>query len=534
MTAAKKYFTNALLMTAVALVMRLVSVAFNVFVSRRLGADGMGLLALVSSAYGFAVTFATSGISLAVTRMTAECVLVAAPGDSPQKLRRVMSATVKYCVFFGVTGGLFLFFGADFIGTRLLGDASTVRCLRLLSFTLLPTSLCSALSGYFSACRRVWKNAFSDLTGQILKIFLTSALLAAALPQRSDRALIAVVGGGAVAEAASFFVSLVLYIRDRRRYFAAAPVPRTSKAADTAHTELSADSPRDAARSLCGAALPVALSSYLRSGLVTLEHMLIPYALRRSGSTYTQSLSSYGVVHGMAMPVIMFPYAVIGPFSSLLVPELSESRARGQTARIRHIADCVFRVTLLFGVGVSGIMVSFSHELGELLYHSEEAGYYIRMLAPVIPVMYLDTAVDSMLKGLGEQLFCMRVNIADAALSVAMVWFLVPRLGVAGYAATVVITEVFNASVSIWKLLTVADVKPRLLSWTMRPVIASVLSATAVRFLIDYIQRLYRADGVISCSLFITAAVAMYVFMLAATDSVNGGDAAYIRKIFTE
>ena len=51
MTAAKKYFTNALLMTAAALVMRLVSVAFNVFVSRRLGADGMGLLALVSSAY---------------------------------------------------------------------------------------------------------------------------------------------------------------------------------------------------------------------------------------------------------------------------------------------------------------------------------------------------------------------------------------------------------------------------------------------------------------------------------------------------
>ena len=82
MTAARKYFYNAILMTAVSLLMRAVSVSFNVFVTGRLGADGMGLLTLVSSAYGFAVTFATSGISLAVTRMTAETVLTADGGEA--------------------------------------------------------------------------------------------------------------------------------------------------------------------------------------------------------------------------------------------------------------------------------------------------------------------------------------------------------------------------------------------------------------------------------------------------------------------
>lgn len=528
MKAAKQYFYNAFLMTGAALLMRAVSVAFNVYVTGKLGADGMGLLTLVSSAYGFAITFATSGISLAVTRMTAETVLTAPRGEAEKRLGYVMRTSVIYCLFFGIVGGVALYFGADYIGGVLLGDARTVGCLRLLSFTLPPTALTSALAGYFNACRRVYKNAVSDFCGQVLKIMLTATLLSFFLPTGIEYMLVAVIGGGAVAEAASFVVALCLYLQDRRRHFS-----KTAGGDGAVGTELSADTAGAAARSLAGAALPVALSSYLRQGLVTVEHILIPKALRLSGKSYTESLSSYGTLHGMVMPVIMFPYAVIGPFSSLLVPELSESRARGQHARIRHIANSVFRTTLIFGVGIAGLLMTFSNELGMMLYNSAEAGRYIRMIAPVIPVMYLDTAVDSMLKGLGEQLFCMRVNIIDSALSVVLVWTLVPRLGVSGYAATIIISEVFNASLSIWKLLTVADVTPRIFSWLLRPMIASTLASAAIRFTINFVPRFYRADGVLPTVLMMVSSAALYLMILVLTDTVTVGDVRYVRRVFS-
>ena len=68
----RQYFYNALLMTAVALLMRTVTVSFNVYVSNRVGAEAMGLLSLIGSIYGFAVTLATSGIHLATVRTVAE------------------------------------------------------------------------------------------------------------------------------------------------------------------------------------------------------------------------------------------------------------------------------------------------------------------------------------------------------------------------------------------------------------------------------------------------------------------------------
>lgn len=528
MRAAKQYFYNAMLMTGAALLMRAVSVAFNVYVMGKLGADGMGLLTLVSSAYGFAVTFATSGISLAVTRMTAETVLTA-PADARQRrLGYVMRTAVCYCLFFGIVGGAVLFFGADYIGGILLGDERTVRCLRLLAFTLPPTALTSALSGYFNACRRVYKNALSDFCGQVLKIMITSAGLSLLLPSGLEYSLIAVIGGGAVAEAASFFVSFALYLSDRRRHNG-----ENVTGGEGGKTELSADTAKAAARSLSGAALPVAFSSYLRSGLVTVEHILIPKALRIYGCGYTESLASYGTLHGMVMPVIMFPYAIMGPFSSLLVPELSESRARGQKKRIRHIADSVFRATLIFAVGVSGLLMTFSRELGLSLYGSEEAGRYIRMIAPVIPIMYLDTAVDNMLKGLGEQLFCMRVNIIDSALSVGLVWLLVPRFGISGYAATIIISEVFNASLSIWRLLTVADVTPHVFTWLLRPLLSSLLASSAIRFVINFVPRLYRAEGLVPTALMMMATAALYLMLLVVTDTLTVNDAKYMKHVLS-
>ena len=69
---AKQIFWNALLLTAASLLIRTVSVSFQVYISNRAGAEAMGLFSLMSGVYGFALTLATSGIHLGVTRVVAD------------------------------------------------------------------------------------------------------------------------------------------------------------------------------------------------------------------------------------------------------------------------------------------------------------------------------------------------------------------------------------------------------------------------------------------------------------------------------
>ena len=83
----REFIKNACFLSISALVMRTVAVSYNAYLVRTIGAEGMGLFALVGSLYGFAVTFATSGVQLAVTRLVSETLGRGEPSSARAALR---------------------------------------------------------------------------------------------------------------------------------------------------------------------------------------------------------------------------------------------------------------------------------------------------------------------------------------------------------------------------------------------------------------------------------------------------------------
>jgi len=467
------FFVNVLLLVLVNLTMRTVSVSFNAYVSVKIGAEGMGLLTLVMSLYGLSVTLASSGVNLAAVRLTAEAAALGEGGNSasrygPLKVSSVMGACIVYSLLFGVTTALLLFFGSSFIGRVLLGDVRTVPSLRVLALSLPPIALSSALAGYFTGMRKVYKNALVSLIEQGIKIFLTVAGLLILAPAGLEYACLAVVGGAALAEGASLLTAVLLYVADKGR--------RRGERGGTASF------PKHFS-AVAKTALPVAVGAYARQGLLSAEHMAIPWGLRKSGASSGEALADYGTLHGMVFPFLLFPSAVLSAFSVLLVPEVAGCAARGEKKRICRISRAVLRGALLFGIGMAGIFAGFAWEFGLGLYDSPEAAKQIRLLAPLVPVMYLDSAVDGILKGLGEQLHSMKINLLDSAVSLVLVLFLVPRIGLSGYIVTVFVCEVMNASLSIFHLLNVIGLRCRVWRWVFSPLLSVILAVSTVRFL---------------------------------------------------
>ena len=171
-----------------------------------------------------------------------------------------------------------------------------------------------------------------------------------------------------------------------------------------------------------------------------------------------EALASYATIHGMAIPLVLWPAAILTSFAGLLVPEVAESRSAEQYGHITRAMKKAITGALLFSAAAAAVIASSADALGMLIYRSEEVGRYLKLLAPLIPVMYLDSVVDAFLKGLGKQVYCMGVNIADAALAVLLVRLLLPRMGAIGYLPVIYITEIFNFLLSAGRLF--ALVKP--------------------------------------------------------------------------
>ena len=169
----------------------------------------------------------------------------------------------------------------------------------------------------------------------------------------------------------------------------------------------------------------------------------------------------------MSLPILLFPAALIAVIADLIVPELTEAQVQGRLRGLGYMLERLYRLGLFFSMAVAGACFFFAHPLGELIYSEPAAGQYIRLLAPLVPIMYMDTLVDGMLKGVGEYRANMRYNIIDAATGLLLVWLLLPRYGVAGYLFSISATELLNFALSAARLTRVTVFRLQPLCWLL-------------------------------------------------------------------
>ena len=503
-----RFFYNSLLMVGVTLLMRAIGVGFNAYVAGKAGAQAMGLYSLLSGIYGFAITLACSGIHLGTTRTVADALGKKDPALAAKYARRALAISL----FFGTLSALLLFFGAPYAGTHWLGDARTVLPLRILALTLPAVAVCSCLNGYFTAVRRVWKNAAVQLSSQGIRIFGTAAFLSLLLPEGVAYACLALVLGSLVTQIFELIISVLLYLTDKKH------LRTNTKCTQGGVT-----------KAILGITLPVAFSSYARSGLITLQHILIPKGLAHSGASWESALASYGVLHSMVLPVVLFPSAFISSFAGLLIPEVAEAKVQKDMERVRRVARRIFGISMMFSTGVAGIMLCFSHGLGLVIYNSLQAGSMIAALAPLIPIMYIDSAVDAVLKGMGQQVYSMNVNIADALTSVILVIILVPKFGVPGYIFTIYFTEILNTTLSLARMIAITKPKLRLMGHVFGPILCIAGATSAVRLLCASLA-LQPSARVLIGQILLTAL--LYVGLLLVTKCIGKDEYEMLRAIF--
>jgi stage V sporulation protein B len=138
--------------------------------------------------------------------------------------------------------------------------------------------------------------------------------------------------------------------------------------------------------------------------------------------------------------------------AELLIPELTAAQVSGNMIKVRNIVTRILKLAFYFSFGCSMTLFLFGGVIGKLLYGSADAGNYIRLLAPLVLVMYMDMITDGLLKGLGEQLYTMFVNISDSLASVVIVWLTLPIWGINAYLFMIIITEILNFAASMHRL----------------------------------------------------------------------------------
>jgi stage V sporulation protein B len=433
--------------------MKFAALIFNIYISNQIGSEAVGVFSLVMAVYLFFITVATSGLNIAVTVIVSEKFAL-------NKNQQAIKA-IRTCIFFSLllgiaAGGLILLF-SNFITSKCLHNMVSSRPLFYIAIGLPFIAMSSCISSYFATIRKAYKNAISQVFEFTIKMFATIILLKINISNGVEAICISLILADVISEICSFTLIFILYIIDIK----------LKKLEDIRSFGQRIN--------ILKIAFPVAVTSYIRSGLSTLKQLIIPTQLEKSGISCSRALSQYGMINGMVLPVITFPTVFTDSYSMLLIPEFSTYVAQKNYKAINYIANKIFKITCAFTMCICSIFFIFSSDLGLAIYNNIEIGYYFKIFTPFIFFMYMDHIIDCILKGLNKQFGVMCCNILDLSITTCFIYFLLPILGIKGYVLSIFFSEVLNFSISLFQLFKYSGIKPNLIDWIVVPLFCSLV-----------------------------------------------------------
>lgn len=495
------FIKNALILTVTGLLIRFLGMLFRVWLASAVGAEGIGLYSQVFSFYMLASAFASTGINTAVTRLVSEELSRNNHTGVVKVLKRCLAVTLVIALF----SCFVIFFGADFIASRFIGDQRATDALKTLTLSLPFMGVSSCFKGYFIARKKASPASSSQIFEQLSRIALVFFLVGKTAKHGIASACRAVILGDSIAEILSCFYMYISYIIDKRRHLS------KENHKILGYSVLS---------KLKHIALPITLGRYLNSALRTCENVLVPARLERSGMSSSEALSVFGVIKGMALPLIFFPATFLNAMSTLLIPEMSEASYLGRDAKVKYTAEKCMHITLISSFPLSVIFFYASEPLGQLFYKDAMAGEVIRLLAPIIPLMYIDSVCDGLLKGLDEQGSIFRNSLLDSLGRLALIMLFLHKTGLYGFIGIMYISNIFTASLNFFRLKKVAKARVRWFRWILYPFLFAIISGTAIYLILDC----FNLSNLVFTLVFASSTALVYLFCVVKCQCITRED----------
>ena len=411
------------LLTGAGFISRILGFFYRIFLSRVIGANGLGLYQLIFPVFTLCLAISSSGMQTAISRYTA----------SSKRPSIYLWTGMLLSVSLAAVLAVFVYLLAPWIALDILKESRTADLLQLMSLALVPSAIHSCFNGYYYGRKNSVPPAICQIAEQLVRVIGTFLIYQVLLEEGRSLEPIHAVWGLVISELAGLLVTITCYIL----------LKKTDNVPNTVTTKPYAF--MHPLKALGIMAIPLTLNHVLMTLSHSLEHLLLPQQLLLFGYTSDEALSHFGILTGMALSVIFFPSAITNSLSVLLLPRISETKSRGDMCAVLDTIKGALCCGVALGSLCTFIFLFSADWFGNFLFDNTLAGFYIRTLSILCPFMYTSGLLSSIVNGLGYASLTLACNLTGCAVRILSIWFLVPVYGMYAYiiamiAAAVIVT----------------------------------------------------------------------------------------------
>lgn len=431
--------TGTLLMTAAGVLSRIIGFFYRIFLSRTIGAEALGIYQLIGPVFSLCFALTASSIQTSISKFVGDA--IGGCKDSlcgEKKARAYLILGLVLSCGLSILTGIFMYFNADWIAVRFLGEARCAPLLVLLTYSLLPCCIHACINGYYYGRKNAFVPSLCQLIEQIARVGSVWIIFQITTEKGIPLTAFHAVCGLVIGECFGLLVSMSALLREKR-------LPRGSYTSDSICNSTMT-------HAFLAMVIPLTINRLSVAFSTSLENLLIPQKLQLYGYTQTDALSIYGILSGMTLSIILFPCVLTNSLSVLLLPAISEARGRSNENQIRRTTQKAIQLGLLLGFAFTILFLLTGDMIGNKLFHNALAGHFICRLAWLCPLMYITSLLNSILHGLGRPKQVLFVNLLSCLIRIGMIWFLVPAYGIGAYLWGLLLSQVFASVACMWLL----------------------------------------------------------------------------------
>ncbi len=475
-----KILKDTFFLTAIELVMQGISLVVNIFITRNLGSEMIGIISLISSFFMFITIISSGNVYLSTSRFISE--EIGKKNGNPLKIFRY---GIVSSVSLSVVTAIILFTFSKTISENILNTPQITPVMKILGLLLPCCSVNMCIKGYFTAIRNVSASAI----GGVIEFCIKSALLVFLTSIDSLNSLTAFaisVGGG---QLFSCLTMLALYFKTRK---------------------ISKNKCSIRFKSFVFSSIPIFLNSLITSVLSSTNDALVPITLKQYGNSTSEAFSQFGIFEAIVIPALFFPSSILCSLSGILVPELARERTADNTEKNKALVKKVLKYTFSFSIFTAMIFLCFGNEIGYLMSGDYFAGKIIAILAPAIPFIYLEIILEGILRGMGKHSFSSLNYLVEYTIRISVVLICVPIFGFYGIVASYLASNIICNISRLVMIMKITGVKFYFSDNIVIPIISACISSQ-----ISIIAKsILNTDNIIfSTSVFITICATVYIII---------------------
>lgn len=430
--------TGTLLLTLSGLLSRLIGFFYRIFLSQRIGAEGMGIYQLTFPIHILTISLTSSAIQTAISRFVAQAASSGCNRDKGSSFCRksfhnekcYLTAGLMLSLSLAFACTIFLYRFSNRIATEFLEEPRCAPLLQILSLTIPFAAIHSCINGYFYGLKKTFVPAASQLLEQFVRVAGVWLFFEISMEKHGAISLNLVMWGMVAGELVAVLFS-VSFLRRKNNQ----------------------GSRLGAMRQIFFMSLPLSANRVLVNILQSMEAVMIPGQLRQFGYSTSESLSVYGILTGMALPMVLFPSVLTNSVSVMLLPAIAEAQEKKEHGYILTLIKRTCFYSLLLGFGCTMMFLFLGRWMGSFLFGNELAGTFIVILGWICPFLYLSTTLHSILNGLGKTTSTFFLNIMGLGIRIGFVLYVIPAAGIKGYLWGLLLSQSVMASGALFLLL---------------------------------------------------------------------------------